>query len=309
MTCTGCGCGTCPRNGGDEQQPQPLTEGAEDEVVGEALIPVSRLPQNEPVEQWYGLQPPAGSGMTFTTAALLLRFLFTTASSPPAAAAAAAAAASGNARNPSGTSGAVAAHPGTSLIPSDQTSAPGVSAGPQGFAQQGGVHGRGVDGTGEDTDRRVDGQAGSVTRGDQGVVADGDGVSGALSGGTQTGDAFSATGSSSVRLEVECGGLDSYSHSPARSRLQDVDDQFVADPSIDPFGSELDEDEAGRLEASLNVDDLVTITPDRLQLGKWGGTTTLHAVGVAHSFCFVLFLFSLTALVNFVRQPALSDGR
>lgn len=57
--------------------------------MGEALIPVSRLPQNEPVEQWYGLQPPAGSGLTFTKAALLLRFLFTTTPTPTTAGAAA----------------------------------------------------------------------------------------------------------------------------------------------------------------------------------------------------------------------------
>ncbi|CAN0519210.1 unnamed protein product, partial [Laminaria digitata] len=50
--------------------------------VGELLIPVSRLPQNEPVEQWYGLEPPAGSGKTFTKAALRLRFLFTTSATP-----------------------------------------------------------------------------------------------------------------------------------------------------------------------------------------------------------------------------------
>lgn len=64
------------------QSYQPLSEGSGDEVVGELLIPVSRLPQNEPVEQWYGLEPPQGSGKTFTKAALLLRFLFTTTASP-----------------------------------------------------------------------------------------------------------------------------------------------------------------------------------------------------------------------------------
>ncbi|CAM9472554.1 unnamed protein product, partial [Sphacelaria rigidula] len=68
---------------------KPLSDGAEAIVVGEALIPVSRLPQNEPVEQWYGLQPPVGSGLTFTKAALLLRFLFTTTPSPTTTGAAA----------------------------------------------------------------------------------------------------------------------------------------------------------------------------------------------------------------------------
>lgn len=54
----------------------------EDELVGQLLIPVSRLPQNTPVEQWYSLEPPVGSGKTFTRAALLLRFHFTATSSP-----------------------------------------------------------------------------------------------------------------------------------------------------------------------------------------------------------------------------------
>ncbi|CAM9215574.1 unnamed protein product [Scytosiphon promiscuus] len=39
-----------------------VDKGAEDEVVGELLIPVSRLPQNEPVEQWYGLEPAVAGG-------------------------------------------------------------------------------------------------------------------------------------------------------------------------------------------------------------------------------------------------------
>ncbi|CAN0498438.1 unnamed protein product, partial [Ectocarpus sp. 12 AP-2014] len=81
---------------------KPLNEGAEDEVVGELLIPVSRLPQNEPVEQWYGLEPPVGSGKTFTKAALLLRFLFTSSSSPDAAAAAAGGAGKGDSAAPVG---------------------------------------------------------------------------------------------------------------------------------------------------------------------------------------------------------------
>lgn len=61
---------------------QSLRAGVEDELVGQLLIPVSRLPQNTPVEQWYSLEPPVGSGQTFTRAALLLRFHFTATSSP-----------------------------------------------------------------------------------------------------------------------------------------------------------------------------------------------------------------------------------
>ncbi|CAM9277809.1 unnamed protein product, partial [Discosporangium mesarthrocarpum] len=55
-----------------------LSDGGGEAVVGEALVPVCRLPENESIEQWYQLHPPPDSTATFTKAALRLRFFFTT---------------------------------------------------------------------------------------------------------------------------------------------------------------------------------------------------------------------------------------
>jgi trimeric autotransporter adhesin len=47
-----------------------------DDVVGQTLVPIARLPENEAVEQWYQLHPPPGSELTFIKAAVRLRLCF-----------------------------------------------------------------------------------------------------------------------------------------------------------------------------------------------------------------------------------------
>lgn len=247
--------------------------------MGEALIPVSRLPQNEPVEQWYGLQPPAGSGMTFTKAALLLRFLFTTASSPPAAAAAAAA----NARGGSAATGGTVT-PGGSGTPPSQGASGGTAPAGQGFSRRGGVSGKGtgsdVESAGVKGDRpnavgvggdeaRVEEEARSGVPAGGGAAADQGGGDDATDGSEESVDGKGDGGGNRDGEKAQ---------NTALSKARDENDELVPDPNLDPYGSEIDEEDAVRLQNLLLGDEFGTAR-GHLQLGKWGGTTgTLHAV-------------------------------
>lgn len=233
---------------------QPLREGAEDEVVGELLIPVSRLPQNEPVEQWYGLEPPVGSGKTFTKAALLLRFLFTSSSSPDAADAAAATAGGagkGDSAAPAGSqrqSVAVLAHAedGAAGVGGSRAGSPGGGAG----AGKPGL------GAGNESFRQALLMAGVTPEGAGG------GGSNADSAGVR-------------RTDFPGGG------GAKRG------DEFSVDSSIDPFGAdEIEGDEylgggGGDSEAARAAQrgELSLLhSQQQLQLGSWGGSNVGTAV-------------------------------
>ena len=253
---------------------QPLTEGAEDEVVGELLIPVSRLPQNEPVEQWYGLEPPAGSGKTFTKAALRLRFLFTTTASPDSAAAASAAAAA---------SGSAAASPSSTFAASAATAAAFA-----GIASGSALAGDGASATGELTGGGGGGERwgdGSVGGSDAGGVGDSGGRASPGLGGTAADEGFRdrawATGGSGT----EGGDARKRSFTDGSGGggggVRGDADEFAVNPHLDPFGQDDDGDDGGRSGAGgTRPGELTLLRSEQLQLGNWAGTSsgTIHAV-------------------------------
>ncbi|CAM9452689.1 unnamed protein product, partial [Ectocarpus sp. 8 AP-2014] len=233
---------------------KPLREGAEDEVVGELLIPVSRLPQNEPVEQWYGLEPPVGSGKTFTKAALLLRFLFTSSSSPDAAAAAAATAGGagkGDSAAPVGSqrqsiAALAQAEDGAAGVGGSRAGSPGVGAG----AGKAGL------GAGNETFR-------------QALLMAGDTPEGAGGGGSN------ADPAGVRRTDFPGGG------GAKRG------DEFSVDSSIDPFGAdEIEGDEYlgggggdSQVAGATHGGELSLLhSQQQLQLGSWGGSNVGTAV-------------------------------
>eukprot|EP00752_Nemacystus_decipiens_P001367 g1356.t1 len=243
---------------------KPLGEGAEDEVVGELLIPVSRLPQNEPVEQWYGLEPPVGSGKTFTKAALLLRFLFTTSASPDAkttAAAAATAATSGAAKGTAG--GPMDGRRRQSLgstIEEDRLPTTGAGGGGAGGgAAESAASYRGAgqpgSGAGDDSFKRALFMAG--------VNLDG-------SGGDGGGAAASKMRSWKGLARPGAG----------------TGEEFAVNPGIDPYGADEIEDDGGGGRAEDDADaqrgEPTMLRAQQLQLGNWGNTNlgTVH-VGAA----------------------------
>ena len=222
-------------------------------MVGELLIPVSRLPQNEPVEQWYGLEPPVGSGKTFTKAALLLRFLFTTSASPDAKAAAASGAAAG------GAGGAADGHRRRSLeslheedgLPAAEVGGGGMgaaaaksAAGTRGAGQPG-------SGAGDDGFKRALFMAG--------VTVDGIGGEG-VGGGATASKMRSWKGV--ARPGVGTG------------------EEFVVDPDIDPYGADEIEDDGPGDDALLPRVEPTVLRGQQLQLGNWGNTSlgTVHVV-------------------------------
>eukprot|EP00903_Cladosiphon_okamuranus_P012628 g11814.t1 len=254
---------------------KPLREGAEDEVVGELLIPVSRLPQNEPVEQWYGLEPPVGSGKTFTKAALLLRFLFTTSTSPDAkSAASAASAASGAAKG--GAGGALDGRRQSLVGPPNEGGglpAAGVGGGRAGGGDMGGA--------------AAESAPGYRGGGRPGPAAEDDGFNRAL---LMSGVAPEGIGG---------GGGNAAAASKMRSWKGvarpgvGTGEEFAVDTSIDPYGADEIEDDGalrgGRGGRGGAEDDVQahrgepTLLPaQQLQLGNWGNTNigTVH-VGTA----------------------------
>ncbi|CAM9758143.1 unnamed protein product, partial [Hapterophycus canaliculatus] len=264
---------------------KPLREGAEDEVVGELLIPVSRLPQNEPVEQWYGLEPPIGSGKTFTKAALLLRFLFTTSASPDAAAAAAAAAAStatasassGAASGAAGGSESAAGRRRLALGPmNEKDGLPAAGVGGDGGGGMGAV------GAEAAARHRGSGQAGLGATSEsfrQALLMAG-GVTPRGSGGGASGNARRR--SFGRRAESGAGGRGG--------------EDYAVDASIDPFGADEMEDDgpAGRGQGPAGRGDAEDTyahkgevemlgAQSQLQLGNWGSTSVgaVHTVGGA----------------------------
>lgn len=268
---------------------KPLREGADDEVVGELLIPVSRLPQNEPVEQWYGLEPPVGSGKTFTKAALLLRFLFTTSASPDAKAAATA---SGAAKGAAG--GAAEGRQRQSLLvpmnEEDGLPTAGVGGGRGGG---GGGMGAGV----------AESAAGYRGAGQSGSAAAGGGFKRALlMAGVSTeesgGEGSSAAAMSKMRSWK---GM-------ARSGVG-TGEEFAVDPGIDPYGADEIEDDGslggGRDGAedahAQRGEEPTLLRAQQLQLGNWGNASvgTVHVVGggVVLLFYFLLFYFLFNVYV------------
>lgn len=288
-------CAWCLDGGGA----QPLGEGAEDEVVGELLIPVSRLPQNEPVEQWYGLEPPAGSGKTFTKAALRLRFLFTTSATPepapsanayPSASAsastssdfaAAAAAATAEFSGSTGGGGAVRALPGDGAGALAELKGVGGGGGGEGrgsFAARfgwgdGSAGGSDVSGAGGDGDR---GGGGRASPGLDGATDEGfrDRTWAPGDSGTDGGGVVDARRRSFTDGEGSGGG------GLGVGTRGDGED-FAVNPNIDPFGPDDDGDERGRsVMGDTRPGELTLLRSEQLQLGNWAGTSggTIHAV-------------------------------
>lgn len=228
-------------------------------MVGEALIPVSRLPQNEPVEQWYGLQPPEGSGKTFTKAALLLRFLFTTTSSPASASASSSSAAAA-AHSGAEFAGAGAGHAAPSTAPSTAMERP-IAAGDGGGRRSGVAGRRGL-----------------------GLPSAGGGTGGSLGGTGDDGGLLPVQGSrGGERGTAADGGAPGRILREGRSLGWEGRDAagLAVDESIDPFGG--DDEEGGSLGAGdSRKGELTLLRAQQLQLGGWGSTQagTLHAVSV-----------------------------
>lgn len=205
------------------------------------------------MEQWYGLQPPEGSGKTFTKAALLLRFLFTTTATPPSA--------SASAGEFGGGGGG-----GQQVASAAEPPAAGKEGQRSGVAEYGG------------------GLRLPVAGGQGGTAYSGLGAT-AGEGGLLPGEAGLRRGGGGERGaagdDAPAGRIAREGRSLGGGR-DGREQELTVDESIDPFGPEDDGVGTPGGAGDSRKGELTLLRAQQLQLGGWGSSQggTLHAVSV-----------------------------